>query len=152
MNVVTSSDSSDCPYKNEITIIISLRADSTYSLQRTRAGISHLCPKTGSSRKKISPSSSQKLVFFDNTFTLLCFFDLVDKLITGDVSPENRYFRPNTVFRKKKVVPVAIKAQVSQNRFFLLTKFHTIRSSVYPADIITAVIISIEQAGVSQNW
>ena len=40
----------------------------------------------------------------------------MDNFITGDVRPKNRWFWPNIVFRKQ-VVLVAMKAQVSQNRF-----------------------------------
>ena len=70
----------------------------------------------------------------------------MDNLITCDVCPENRQFRPIT-FSRKTVVPVILKAQVFPNRFLLLTKFHIIRSetNVYPAGITIAVIISIEK-------
>ena len=70
----------------------------------------------------------------------------MDKLITCDVCPENQQFRPNT-FPRKTVVPVALKAQVSPNKFSCSPKFHIIRSktSVYPAGITTAVIVSIER-------
>ena len=82
----------------------------------------------------------------DDKFMLLFFFDLMDSLINSDVHPENRYFRRITV-SQKQVVPVAMKARVSQNRFLRSPKFHIVRSKsrVVPAGIITVVITSMKQ-------